>query len=521
MESKLLLVKVITLLYKEALIKEPQARATALATDVIESIKLPETGTEFSGVRERLLELKKTATWMVAASTNGPFDKPALLQRIRVAAGDDDSVYTAFEIGMEDPLDLEGKPASESIVKQCQGIKAELQDHLDTRHFLDIAKGMYQRAAFGQGSSTDLRAYFKDVARELNQLAKGMHQQRIKGLVDEIYFENEESTVDIMQRAKDSLSRDGALKFGQQAINEACYDHPGALRGEFWLVSALSHNYKSGFGLTSFVDMALYNKPWMIDINKKPMLLHISTENEATQNALTVYSMLIERETGQACATASVDPVVAAHYVKEKLSVNGYHTAMCRVDPSDTSVFDIFELIEQKEEEGYEIHAVVLDYPAMLDKRGLSITTAGSELRDLLRRLRNFFTKRKTFCMVFHQLGPGAQQLERQGIEDLVKEVAGKGYYDGSTKLFQEVDVDITLHLERLGETTWLTMQWAKHRKLKRTPREKWYAAMPLADIGGLLPDIDKEAHFVRDLKPLRQRAGNRDWFQTAATASS
>lgn len=520
MESKLLLVKVITLLYKEALIKEPQARSTALATDVIESIKLPETGTEFSGIRERLLELKKTAAWMVAASDNGPFDKAALLQRIRVASGDDDSVYTAFEIGMEDPIELEGRPNNNAILKQCSGIKGELQDHLDSRRFLEIAKGMYQKAAFGQGPAADLRSYFKEVARELNQIAKGMHQQRIKGLVDEIYFENEESTIDIMQRAKDSLSSDGALKFGQQAVNDACHDHPGALRGEFWLVSALSHHYKSGWGLTSFVDIALYNKPWMIDINKKPLLIHISTENEATQNALTVYSMLMERETGQACSTATVDPVLAAHYVKEKLSVNGYHTIMCRVDPSDTSVFDIFDLIEQKEEEGYEVHGVVLDYPAMLDKKGLSMSTTGSELRDMLRRLRNFFTKRKTFCMVFHQLGPGAQQLERQGMEDLVKEVAGKGLYDGSSKLFQEVDVDITLHIERFGENSWLTMQWAKHRKLKRTPREKWYAAMPLSDVGGLLPDIGKVPHFVRDLKPLRQHAGNRDWFQAAAMAA-
>jgi len=519
MESKLLLVKVITLLYKEALIKEPQARSTALATEVIESIRLPETGAEFAGARERLLELKKTATWMVAASDNGPFDKPALLQRIRVAAGEDDSIYAAFELGMEDPLELEGRPNNGVILKQCSGIKSELQDHLDSRRFLEIAKSMYQRAAFGQGPAVELRSYFKEVARELNQIAKGMAHQRIKGLVDEIYFENEESTIDIMQRAKDALSRDGALKFGQQAINEACYDHPGALRGEFWLVSAISHNYKSGFGLTNFVDLALYNTPWMIDIHKKPMLLHISTENEATQNALTVYAMLMERETGQPCSTANVDPVVAAHYVKEKLSVNGYHTAMCRVDPSDTCVFDIFDLIEQKEEEGYEIHGVILDYPAMLDKKGLSISTTGSELRDLLRRLRNFFTKRKTFCMVFHQLGPMALQLERQGMEDLVKEVAGKGMYDGSSKLFQEVDVDISLHIERLAESSWLTMQWAKHRKLKRTPREKWYAAMPLTDIGGLLPDVDKEPHFVRDLKPLRQRAGNRDWFHAAVAA--
>lgn len=404
---------------------------------------------------------------------------------------------------------------SDNILKQCLAIRGELQEHLDSKKFLDIAKSMYQKAAFGQGPSVGTREFIRDMARELGELAKGS-TRRIKGMVDEIYFENEESTVDIMTRAKEALSQDGALMFGQQALNEACYDHPGALRGEFWLVSALSHNYKSGFGLTCFVDLALYNKPWMIDINKKPLLMHISTENQAEQNAITVFTQLMERETGEKCDPMTADPVVAAHYVKEKLSVNGYHTYMCRVDPSDTTVFDVQELIEQKEAEGYEVHGVFFDYPDMLDKRGLAQGPAGTEKRDLLRRLRNFFTKRKTFCMAFHQLGPTAQQLQRQGIEDLVKEVAGKGHYDGCTKLYQEVDVDITLHIEKVSDAYYLSMQWAKHRKLKRTPKHLWYAGIRMSDVGGLLPDVGKEANFVRDLKSLRQSGGGNDWFTQA-----
>jgi hypothetical protein len=521
MEPKLLLIKAITLLFKEAAIKDTQHRSIPLITEIADTVKLPETGAEFGGLRERLLELKKTVAWMCQSTDNGPFDRASLLQRIRVAAGDDDSVYMAFEVGIGD-----GGETPDEILKQCNAIRLELQEHLDTKKFLDLATTMYRKAAFGQGPAVGTREFIRDMARELSALAKNLGgNKKIKGMVDEIYFENEETTVDIMTRAKDSMSMDGALKFGQSAINDACYDHPGALRGELWLVSALSHNYKSGFGLISFVDLALFNKPWMIDPAKKPLIMHVSTENNVEQNVLTVYAMLMERETGQPCSTENVDPVWAAHFVKERLATNGYHTYMCRVDPSDMTVFDLMDTVEKLEQEGYEIHACVLDYPSMFDKHGLAQGPTGSDLRDLFRRIRMFFSKRKTFCLTFHQLGPSAMQFQRQGVPDLVKEVAGRNHYDGTTKLFQEVDVDITIHIEEVGDKKYLSMQWAKHRKLKRTPKMYWYAAMLMSDVGGLLPDINRPEgappNYVRDLEPLRQCAANSsDWFKAVPVAA-
>lgn len=518
MEPKLLLVKAITLLYKEALIKDASDRSLPLVEAVLETIKIPETGAEFGGVRERLIELKRTARWMAQSHDNTPFDKAGLLQRIRVAAGEDDSIFYAFEIGMED-----NDVPPDEILKQCLSIRGELNDHLNERKFQDLASLMYRKAAFGQGPEVGTREFIREMAKELGELSKHGSEKRIKGMVDEITFNNVDDAARVLTRAKDALSMEGALRFGQSALNDACYDHPGGLRGEYWLVSALPHNYKSGLGLVTFMDIALYNKPWMLDKTKKPLIIHISTENDVDQNALMTYQMLKERETGEVVFTKGMDPREAAEYVKGRLGVNGYHTYMCRVDPSDTSVFDIQELVEQKEAEGYEIHAVVLDYAAMLDKAGLAQGTTGADLRDMHRRLRNFFTKRKTFCLTFHQLSPDAMRLQRMGVEDIVKEVAGRGYYDGCTKLLQEVDVDITIHIETIGETHYLSMQWAKHRKAKATPRHLWYAAMKMSSVGGLLPDVDRPAgtppNYVRDLKSLRQADGGGDWYTQAIAA--
>lgn len=524
MEPKLLLIRAITLLFKESLIKDTQHRSIPLILEVINTIKLPETGAEFGGLRERLLELKKTVAWMCESTDNGPFERGQLLQRIRVAAGDDDSVHLAFELGIGDGLTPE---ATDEVQKTCGQIRYELQEELANKEFLEIATQMYRKAAFGQGPQIGTREFIRQMARQLDELAKryGGAGKKIKGMVDEVFFTNEETTAAIMARAKDSMSTEGALLFGQSALNDACYDHPGGLRGEFWLVSALSHNYKSGFGLISFVDLCLFNKPWMLDEKKKPMIIHISTENTAEQNIMTVYAMLQERDTGVPCSTENVDPVYAAHFVREKLEANGYSAYMCKIDPTEMTVFDMFDLVERLEQDGFEIHGCILDYPSMFDKKGLENTTIGSDLRDLMRRIRMFFNKRKTLCMAFHQMGPQALQMVKQGIPDPVKEWFQKNLYDGSSKLFQEVDVNIYLHIERIGNDSWLSMQWDKHRKLKRTPKQYWYAAMKMSDVGGLLPDIHRPEgtppNYVRDLEPIRNAGGaSNDWFAAVPIAA-
>lgn len=528
MEPKLLLIRAITLLFKESLFKTRADWSIGLVSDILGMIKLPETGAEFSGVRNTLVALMSTLKALIETPEEGTIDKDTLLQRIRVAAGEDESVFEAFKLGVDADQSIKEIDGDEALVelrKQCRGLIQELRDQVNVRRFGEISRALYQKAFSSDATVIGSRKFIQDMRDALGDLVTD-HDRSIRGMVNEVYFDNEANAADILERAKEAMSIEGAMIFGQQALNEACYDNHGILRGEYWLVSALSHHYKSGFGLNAFVDLPLLNKPWMVDPAKKPLIMHVSTENALDKNVLMVYQLLMERETNEACDTSGVDPVLASHYIKQRLSVNGYHTYMCRVDPSDTAVADIKELIEIKEAEGYEIHAVVFDYPPMLSQEGLTKGPAGTELRDIHRRLRNLFSKRQTACIAFHQLGPSAVALDRAGVEDFVKVVAGKNHYDGSTKIFQELDVDITIHIETIGEEGWLTMQWAKHRKPKRTPKHLWYAAMRLSDVGGLRPDvvrhpdgtIEKLApNFVRDLKPIRERnGGGGDWYQRA-----
>jgi hypothetical protein len=133
-------------------------------------------------------------------------------------------------------------------------------------------------------------------------------------------------------------------------------------------------------------------------------------------------------------------------YVKDKLQETGFKVKFIRVDPSDWSYSSFFSLIEKYEKDGFELKTVILDYLSLIPTVGCIATGAvGSDLRDLYRRVRNFFAKRKCLFISAHQLSPDAQMINRENLtgEVFLNRIMGKGFFDGSKKLSQEMDLEL------------------------------------------------------------------------------
>ena len=77
-------------------------------------------------------------------------------------------------------------------------------------------------------------------------------------------------------------------------------------------------------------------------------------------------------------------------------------------------------------------------------------------------------------------------------MEDFVKVVANKGYYDGCRRLGQEPDLEIFIHIVKVNGKSYLTMQRGKHRNTV-TPEKDQYVVLPFEDIGTIPWDIDRE----------------------------
>ena len=150
--------------------------------------------------------------------------------------------------------------------------------------------------------------------------------------------------------------------------------------------------------------------------------------------------------------------------------------------------------IEEYEQEGYELYFVGIDYAGMMTTKGCENTgSTGSDVRDLIRRLRNHAIEKNYGLFSPHQLSQDAKQLIRNGTnsESFVQELPGKGYYDKCGRLDQELDVEIFIHICKLNGKYYLTIQRGKHRGLfRQTPEEDKFCVYQLSGSGYLEHDI-------------------------------
>lgn len=509
MDSKLLLINCITLLYRESQMVHSES-STQLCQSIVETIKLPESSVSMQSGREVIVGLRATVNWMLEHKEK-VYDKTQLLQRVRINTKDEAHLYNALMDAIQQ--DLEEDPLKEQILSY----RRVLKEFLNSQQINTIIAQAYNSTNFVgvSGGNVDYRAFVREVFDKLEPYTHDTVSTRHPSVVDHANFDSEEDMIDLLTRSKEEISSDGVLRTGYQGINRMLGDTGGFRRGEFAVVGALQHNFKTGFTMNLFKHFALYNKPYMRDPSKKPLLLHVSLENELPMNIMWLYANLMENETGKECDVSTIDPNVASKYIRERMSVTGYHIEMIRIEPGQCSYHDFFDMILKYEADGYEIHAIVCDYLNMMDKRGLnSGGPSGEDIRELFRKTRNFTAPRGITFITPHQLSTEAKQLVRQGVDNFVQEIANKGYYDGSKRIDQEVDLELYVHIEKIpGDGSYLTCQRGKHRGVRITRSEDLYCVLPFQNVGGILDDVNSTDSSRSSVGGAPASEGGGDWF--------
>ena len=484
MNSKLLLIKAITLLYRESVLNSPNGSSGTLVAEVISLIPIPEDTMDLNTGRDIIINLRTTALWL-AESVNERHERATVLQRIRVNVSNDDSLYDAFITG------IDGAAENEDANKNaCIAIKKELRNYVKQIRVKEIISKASHRARFEE-SSIDWKSFVKDVTGQLEPYIGSDADEISPAHVDSVNLSDAVGVKRVLAAAMSEISDSGILQTQWQGVNRMMGDYMGMRRGDFVVVGALQHNFKTGFTLGIAKGWALYNKAVPDVPGKKPMIMHISVENNLTDNLLWLYTSLKENETGQPCSTTDVDLDAVTAYVSARMAEQGYAFHMARYNPSDFTYHDLFDLIMKFEAEGYEIHAMVFDYLNMISKKGCNGGANGADIRDLFRRVRNFTSPRRILFVTPHQLSPDAKFLLRQGVDNFVKEVANKGYWDSCKAIDQEVDLELIIHIEKRNGKSYLCVQRGKHRKVSITPEEHLYCVLPFAPVGGIVDDVN------------------------------
>ena len=486
MDTKLLLIRIITLLFLESqILKKGNASSKALIVEALTYIKTAEAVNIADFSKDPLTKLKEIAVWMTNQPAEYVFDKNDLAQRVRVATENEEYI---FDAAMTNILPDMTVPEMQKIISTN---REEINVYINKAIVTGIVKDAYQKAAF-RPDQIDWSNYAKELIAAIEPY-KTIGETDKSTLVKSINLTDISSLTTAFQEGLAEISHDGVIRFHLQGLNRMFGDQGGGRRGEMIVIGALQHNFKSGLSLEMLKGAALYNKPYMRDPNKKPLILRFSFENPAIKDILDIYKSLMEAETGILIDVKTVDPIAAAIYVNERLSVNGYTVIFEQHNPSDVTYHKLFSIIEEYEDQGYEIHMLNLDYLAMISTKGCKQGATGQDIRDLYRRVRNFVEPKGILCITPHQLSVDAKKKTRDGVDpgDFVREIANKGYWDSCSTIDQEVDMEIYVHLVRIGNDTYITLMRGKHRKAGNpTPFEDYYTVYKFGTVGFIPDDV-------------------------------
>ncbi len=460
LDAKLFLVKAITLLYREKYSQNKVGNSNDLVSNLLNYIKVSDVNVGNYTERDVIVRLKETLIGMTKDISENPIDKDTFLLQLKTNCIHDDNLYDILEKGI-----LATDSLSESQLKRSiTSLVKDLNNFYVEEQILEVLSKASYKFQKERDKIKDINTFITEVVNQLEPLQVN-NTNKDPAIKSEIDISDPSNMNVIFDEIKKSKNTELVLQTGWQALNRMLQG--GFRRGEMSIISALQHKYKTGFSLTIFKQLALYNKPYMIDNTKKPMLLRISFEDDLTNNLEFLYSSLKTDETREKVNIKDVSTEEIVDYVKGRLEVNGYHIKMFRVDPTAWTYKHICNKVIELEAQGYEIHALMLDYLGLVPTTGcISSGPMGTDMRDMFRRMRNFCSPKKIALITPHQISTQGKALLRSGIDDFsfVKEINGKGYYSGSAQLDQEVDLEIYIHLVKYQKETYLTVQRGKHR---------------------------------------------------------
>lgn len=514
MDAKLLLVQAIALLYWDNKRPERNGEIREIVQTLVEGIKLPENLLETDNGRSNLINLKYIVEDLLnqQEAVNGA----VLNQRLRLSVKDDPELLTVALECIEETDDWEIR---------CSTYASNIRRHFEEVKFLETVRRFMTESLYAN-KAINSRKLAREFINQLEPFATadtGQGQARENPLVVKGgSFNDVERLKGQFMEAIEQINHEGLLKTGYKGVNRML-GIGGLIRGDCYVVGARRGMNKTGMTLDITLDVAHYNHPYMLDPNKKPMILHITKENSFDQNLRYIAERCYYLKYGKFLNyNEGVSEEHIAELIREYTGHLGYQFESIWVPGGSATVMDLQGIVLEYEKQGFEIHLLTIDYLALVNKAGLESHTAGAEIRDAFRRMRNFCNPKKITLLTPHQVSSQATELVRQGELNFVEKVAGMDYWDGSKRLTQEIDVEIIINIEKVkkddGIHSYQTMAIGKNRAVKNMPESHKSCAMEFTE-WGLIPDLekdDKEDTYFKNIRDIRstfsQDGGEEDW---------
>lgn len=460
MENRVLLVKTIILLYRESLLKDQTDNSADLVRTVLDDVKVSDIHLGIGSDRDIIASLKSTILEMCNNPIDHEYDRQELLRIIQLNTENDDKIFDVIKQALEEELTEAG------LKRSIISMRKSITNHFRFQALTKLLVNNANLVRFQREKVKDVSQYIGELMSQLEPLQQSS-SSKDPAIITEIDIGDDSGMGEALDECKNMSNGDKIYRTGWIALNDGLQGGPRP--GDTIVIGGLQHDYKTGMSLSLFAQFALFNRPepFLIDSNKKPLLLRISFEDPMTSNLLFMYQYLKYNETRQRVNLKDIDSQEAKEYIKEQLHQNGWHVKMIRVDPDQWTYRSIFNKITEYEAQGYEVKILMLDYLYKVSKAGCTSNgMIGGEIADQLNKVRNFCAAKQILHITPHQLSTEAKMLARSGIpeDQLVLELKGKGYWEGNKGLDRIYDIGILIHLFKMKGETFLSFCIDKHR---------------------------------------------------------
>lgn len=511
----LMLVKMLTCFYQTKRIKDKSLMNEL--SDLLDTIKPPSTDV-FAQDKKIENEIRGTIDWILDQPDDDTIIKSMLMQRAYSAIKDAPELKEFIEVGLED---IGSEERTRQIIykhveeirkdQETTKLNSKLKKLLKDFHFKDLRQ-------FGKKDWID----FLEIVQEKVNFA---YEEKQSEIVESVSGEDPDVFLEIIERAKRESSADGVIKLGIQGINRGLGPDQGLRRGKTYLWNALTNRGKSLMMGHAIASAALYNKPTPMLRNKTkiPTIVLDSAEDGIELIIARMYKLFAaakfkEVKDFQDATATEIMELITTSFIE-----NGWFFIFNQIEPNKDCYNNFCARIRKLESKGHEIIMYVYDYLAMMELDGILGDSKSDRLQILLRKCRAFTASRGICFNTPHQLNPEAKKLLRESDDEseiyFAQMVAGKSMTETSTKLTNEVDAEITIHVAKTSTGSYFTYAIGKIRGDAGDPAFM-FGIYDLDQHLGLVHDINEAKPKCR--KSINQRFNeNGDlenaWFDEAA----
>jgi len=507
MNDLLVLVKLLSALYQAKKLKDQN-----LITELVETLEElptppPDIYAQDKAVRDGL---KATINWLIKQPEDEPVIKSVLMQRVRITCKGDDALKESIEEGLED---FDNEEMTRKVVyKHITEIRLNSEGEDFAKRWKKAAKDTLYKD-FGDIELADW-AHMADL---INERMAAQHDERQSEIVCTVTSEDASSFHSIIEQAKRENSAEGILKLGLQGLNLGLLPDGGLRRGKFYLLNALTNRGKSLTMAHFMASVGLYNKPLLRNKAKIPTILVESAEDTMDLIIMRMYKLAITIKRDELADFQNADRDDIVQTIVDCFRENGWFLIINQIESSKDTASAMFDRVRKLEMKGHEIIFYGYDYCGLQNIDKIPGETKSDKLQLHFRKIRAFIIQRGIAFATPHQLSPEAKKKLQESDEEsevyFAREVAGKSLTETSTKITNEVDVEITFHVAKTAFKNYWTYCIGKQRG-EGCPPEYRFGIYDIDPDKGLKHDINGKPAFRRSLTYKLDENGNqvKDW---------